>query len=186
MRALSLVHVGTIWGKISETALCLKSTDEQCYKTLKERGNVSMTIDNQQSHQSSQLHQSSQAQAYASLLTDSMVNRESKLRSFKKSMVLSKKDYIIIILVSIVMLILGGFQPTFFLMFLFEFFTGIGSIFTNGFGSFIFGLPVLLWALFVIFLPVVLVLHVILDRKLKAMLEKLEKSSEQHNKSVTA
>ncbi|WP_409361108.1 hypothetical protein ACRPOS_007420 [Bartonella heixiaziensis] len=139
-----------------------------------------MTTDNQQSQQSSQ------GQAYASLLADSMVDKESKLRSFKSAMFLSKKDYIIIVSISIIMLILGAFQPTTLFMFFFQFFSGIGSLFGSGFGSFIFGLPVLLWALSVMLLPVVLVLHLILDRKLKAMMGNLEKSSEQHNKPATA
>lgn len=144
-----------------------------------------MAIDNQQSQKSSQA-QSSQARAYASLLIDPVVDKESKLRSFKDAMFLAKKDYIIIVSISVVMLVLGAFQQTTLFLFLFQFFSGIGSLFGSGFGSFVFGLPVLLWALFVIFLPVVLVLHFILDRKLKTMMGKMEKSSEQHKKTATA
>ncbi|EJF83726.1 hypothetical protein [Candidatus Bartonella washoeensis] len=143
-----------------------------------------MAIDNQQSKQSSQV-QSSQERAYASLLTDSIVDKESKLRSFKNAMFLSKKDYIIIVSISIVMLIFVAFQSMAVFIFLFQFFRGLGSLFRSGFFSFLFSLPVVLWALSVIFLPVVLVLHLILDRKLKTMMGKMEKSSQQHKKPAT-
>lgn len=147
-------------------------------------GNVRMTSDQQPNEPQSEFFQK---QANAKSAPQSTFAKGSQLFSFKEAMMLTMKDYRIIFCIALVMLILGVFR----IHYLPGFFLGLfaGGIFgeTNGFFDYILVLPIFLWGVLVIFLPVVLILHYILDRKLKKMLGKLEKkASQQQNKSGTA
>lgn len=100
---------------------------------------------------------------------------------------LSIRDYKIIFCIAIVLLILGALRAVYLPMFFFRLF--VGGVYTGGGGfiGFLFFLSTLLWGLSVIFLPVVLVLHDVLNRRLKNMFEKLkQKLSEQQDKSGIA
>ncbi|WP_273760601.1 hypothetical protein [Bartonella sp. ML70XJBT.G] len=145
-----------------------------------------MTINQQQSNQqqSKSQQESFQAQGNAQTASHSTFAKGSKLFAFKEAMMLSMKDYKVIFCIAIVLLLLGAvriyYLPGFFFGLLF------GRIYggENSFFEYILFLPAFLWGLSVIFLPVVLVLHYILDRRLKNMFEKLEqKTSQQQRKS---
>ncbi|UNE53955.1 hypothetical protein [Bartonella machadoae] len=126
-------------------------------------------------------HESAQTQKSAA-----SQNRESKLFAFKANMMLSMKDYKIIFCIALVLLILGAIRAVYLPMFFFGLF--IGGVYTGGdrFIDFIIFLPTFIWALSIIFLPIVLVLHVIIDRRLKAMIQKLGGPAEQQDKSIFA
>lgn len=121
------------------------------------------------------------AQGHPETGSYSAFNKKSQLFSLKKSMEFTVRDYKIIFCIAMVMLILSAFRifslPVFFLK-LFA-----GGIYTGGgdFFDFIVFLPILIWALFITFLPVVLVLHFFLNRNLKRILQKLETSSAQQD-----
>ncbi|WP_273721311.1 MULTISPECIES: hypothetical protein [unclassified Bartonella] len=143
-----------------------------------------MTI-NQQHNKPQQ--ESFQAQGNAQTASHATFAKGSKLFTFKEAMMLSMRDYKIIFCIAIVLLLLGALRAVYLPMFFFGLF--IGGVYTGGGGfiDFLVFLPALLWGLSVIFLPVVLVLHYILDRRLKNMFEKLEqKASQQQKKSGTA
>ncbi|WP_246588331.1 hypothetical protein [Bartonella raoultii] len=130
----------------------------------------------QAEHESFKIHENAQYRD---------VKEESKVCSFKKTMMLSKTDYKIIFCITIVMLILGSIRAVSLPIFLFGLFSGRIYVGGGGFFDFIVFLPTFIWGLSIIFLPVVLVLHFILDKRLKKMLQKLEKSSKQQSKSGT-
>lgn len=142
-----------------------------------------MTI-NQQQNKSQQ--ESFQAQGNAQTASHSTFAKGSKLFAFKEAMMLSMRDYKIIFCIAIVLLLLGAvriyYLPGFFFGLLF------GGIYggENSFFEYILFMPAFLWGLSVIFLPVVLVLHYILNRRLKNMFEKLEQKASQQQKKSSA
>ncbi|WP_019219503.1 hypothetical protein [Bartonella florencae] len=133
-------------------------------------------------------HQESfQTQANTKSASHTTFAKGSKLFTFKEAMMLSMRDYKIIFCIALVLLILGilriHYLPGFFLGLLFGGIYGGGS----SFFEYILFLPIFLWGMSVIFLPVVLILHYTLNRRLKNMLEKLErKASQQQYKPSTA
>ncbi|EJF88542.1 hypothetical protein ME1_00542 [Bartonella vinsonii subsp. arupensis OK-94-513] len=137
-----------------------------------------MTIDTSQ-------HDSAQTQGMKTK-SHSAFDKGSKLLAFKGAMILSMRDYKIILCIALALLILGTLRAVYLPVFFLGLFTGEIYGGGGGFFDFIIFLPVFIWGLSIIFLPVVLTLHVFLDRRLKAMLQKLEKSSEQQDKSVFA
>ncbi|UTO28189.1 hypothetical protein [Bartonella harrusi] len=78
-------------------------------------------------------------------------------------MMLSMKDYKITFCIALVLLILGAIRAVYLLMFFFGLFTGGTYTGDDGFIDFIIFLPVFIWGLAIIFLPAVLVLHVIIN-----------------------
>ncbi|WP_208441542.1 hypothetical protein [Bartonella raoultii] len=143
-----------------------------------------MTTDQQQNKQQ---HEFFQTQGNTQTSSQATFAKGSKLFAFREAMMLSIKDYKIIFCIAIVLLILGALRAVYLPVFFFGLF--VGGIYTGdgGFIDFLVFLPALLWGLSVIFLPIVLVLHYILNRRLKEMLQKLEKkSSVQKDKSDIA
>ncbi|GAA5100746.1 hypothetical protein [Bartonella acomydis] len=128
-----------------------------------------------------------QTQANTKSTSQSVFAKGSKLFACKEAMMLTIKDYKIIFCIALVMLILSFFRIHYLPGFFFGLFAGGIYGEGNSFFDYILFLPIFLWGLSIIFLPVVLILHFILNRRLKKMLVKLEqKTSQKQNKSATA
>ncbi|WP_245257376.1 hypothetical protein [Bartonella vinsonii] len=80
--------------------------------------------------------------------------------AFKSSMILSMRDYKIILCIALALLILGALRAVYLPVFLLGLFTGRIYGGDGGFFDFTIFLPVFIWGLSIIFLPVVLTLHV--------------------------
>ncbi|WP_142416077.1 hypothetical protein [Bartonella massiliensis] len=136
-----------------------------------------MTTDNSQ-------HQSAQMQKDTETVSHSDSDKKSQLFSLKKSMVLCIRDYKIIFCISIVLLILGAFRIAYLPMSILYLFAG--GVYGGGdsFTDFILFLPTFIWELSIIFLPIILVLHFLLDRRLQKIIQNLEKTPNQQDELV--